>query len=81
MERRAKPKLGKTRHLVVKLLAAEPRVGHVLVHVVVVLVVLVVTLGPRPEGYQQGSVAKMAAHAVDPRVVAESGVAAVMSFR
>lgn len=36
-------------HLILELLLAEPRVRHVLLHVVVVLVVLIVALRPRPE--------------------------------
>lgn len=75
------PYFGHPRGLRVKLLLAEPRVRHVLLHVVVVFVVLVVALRPGPEGHQQGGVAQVPADRVNPRVVAERCVAAVVSCK
>ena len=79
VERALEPQPRHEHRLLLELLLAEPRVGHVLLDVVVVLVVLVVALRPRPEGDQERRVAKVPAHGVDPRVVAEGRVAAVVS--
>lgn len=79
MEGCPEPELGKIRHLLVVLVLAEPRIRHVLVHVVVVLVVLVVALRPRPEGHEKRGVAQVSADGVHPRVVAERRVTAIMS--
>lgn len=79
MEGCAQPELGYPRHFRIELLAPEPRVGHVLVDMIVVLVVLVVTLRPWPEGHEKGGVAKVTTDRVDPRIVAERRVATVVS--
>lgn len=67
-------------YLFLELVLAEPRVRHVLLHVVVVLVVLIVALRPRPERYHQRRVAQVPHNPVDPRVVAERCVPAVVTF-
>lgn len=67
-------------HLILELLLSEPRIGHVLLHVVVILVVLVVALRPRPERHQERRVAQVSHKRVDPRVVAERCVAAVVAL-
>lgn len=79
VERALQPQPRDERRLLLELLLAEPRVRHVLLHVVVVLVVLVVALRPGPEGDQQRRVAQVPAHGVDPGVVAERRVSAVVS--
>ena len=78
MERGLEPPLSQQSRLLLELRLAEPRVGHVLLHVVVVLVVLVVALRPRPKGNQQRRVAQVPADGVYPRVIAERSVTAVV---
>lgn len=68
------------KYLFLELLLSEPRIRHVLLHVVVVLVVLVVALRPRPERHQERRVASVPHERVDPRVVTERCVAAVVAF-
>lgn len=68
------------KYLVLELLLAEPRVRHILLHMIVVLVVLVVALRPRPERHQERGVAQVPYKPVDPWVVAERCVSAVVTF-
>lgn len=78
MKGRLEPQFGQRSGLLVELLPPEPRVRHVLLHVVVVLVMLVMALRPGPEGHEEGRVADVPADSVDPRVSAERRVAAVV---